>query len=48
LNRIQLGETTLEAAVAAGEVQVDGRQESLSEFLGMLDRFDFWFNVVTP
>lgn len=48
LNKIQLGETTLEKAAAAGEVQIDGRKDAFGEFLGMLDTFNFWFNIVTP
>jgi hypothetical protein len=48
LDAIQLKETTLEQAIARGEVKVDGRREALGEFLGLLDTFPFWFNVVTP
>ena len=48
LNRIQLGETTLDQAVAAGDVKIDGRKEAVGEFLAMLDTFPFWFNIVTP
>jgi alkyl sulfatase BDS1-like metallo-beta-lactamase superfamily hydrolase len=48
LDNIQLGQTTLDKAVAAGEIKVEGRQEAISEFLGMLDTFPFWFNIVTP
>jgi alkyl sulfatase BDS1-like metallo-beta-lactamase superfamily hydrolase len=48
LDRIQLGQTTLDDAVAAGEIKIEGRKEAVDEFLGMLDRFNFWFNIVTP
>jgi alkyl sulfatase BDS1-like metallo-beta-lactamase superfamily hydrolase len=48
LDAIQLKETTLEQAIARGEVKIDGRREALGEFLGLLDTFPFWFNVVTP
>jgi alkyl sulfatase BDS1-like metallo-beta-lactamase superfamily hydrolase len=48
LNKIQLGETTLDKAIAAGDVKVDGRKEAFDEFLGMMDTFNFWFNIVTP
>jgi alkyl sulfatase BDS1-like metallo-beta-lactamase superfamily hydrolase len=48
LDRIQLRETTIEQAVAAGEMQIEGRREALGEFLAMLDAFPFWFNIVTP
>jgi alkyl sulfatase BDS1-like metallo-beta-lactamase superfamily hydrolase len=48
LSRIQLGEITLDQAVASGDVKIDGRKEAFGEFLGMLDNFNFWFNIVTP
>jgi alkyl sulfatase BDS1-like metallo-beta-lactamase superfamily hydrolase len=48
LERVQLGEVTLEDAVEAGDVKVDGREEAIGELFGMLDTFDFWFNIVTP
>lgn len=48
LTRIQLGQISLDDAIAAGDVRVDGGKESIGEFFGMLDTFDFWFNIVTP
>ena len=48
LERVQLGEVTLEDAIEAGDVKVDGREEAIGELFGMLDTFDFWFNIVTP
>lgn len=48
LDAIQLKETTLEQAVASGALKIDGRREAFTEFLGLLDNFPFWFNVVTP
>jgi alkyl sulfatase BDS1-like metallo-beta-lactamase superfamily hydrolase len=48
LDRIQLGEITPEQAVTSGVLKVEGRREAFAEFVGMLDRFPFWFNVVTP
>jgi alkyl sulfatase BDS1-like metallo-beta-lactamase superfamily hydrolase len=48
LDRIQLGEITPEQAVTSGELRVEGRREAFAEFVGMLDRFPFWFNIVTP
>jgi alkyl sulfatase BDS1-like metallo-beta-lactamase superfamily hydrolase len=29
-------------------VEVDGEREALAELLGLLDTFEFWFNIVTP
>jgi alkyl sulfatase BDS1-like metallo-beta-lactamase superfamily hydrolase len=48
LTRIQLGQVTLDDAVAAGDVKIDGRKEAVGEFFQLLDTFDFWFNIVTP
>lgn len=48
LDAIQLGETTLDKAIADGNVNIEGRKEAVGEFLGMLDTFPFWFNIVTP
>jgi alkyl sulfatase BDS1-like metallo-beta-lactamase superfamily hydrolase len=35
--RIQLGEVTLEKAVEAGDVKVDGNEQAIRDFFGMLD-----------
>ncbi|MHC4517500.1 MAG: alkyl/aryl-sulfatase [Planctomycetota bacterium] len=48
LNAIQLKEATLEQKIESGDVKISGRKEALSEFLGLLDTFPFWFNIVTP
>jgi alkyl sulfatase BDS1-like metallo-beta-lactamase superfamily hydrolase len=48
LDRILLGEVTVEQAVASGDLKVEGRREAFMDFVGLLDRFPFWFNIVTP
>ena len=48
LDAIQLKEVTLEQAITKGDIKIEGRRESLGEFLALLDTFPFWFNVVTP
>ena len=48
MNDIQLGETTLTQAVDNGAIELEGNQEVLRDFFGMLDDFNFWFNIVTP
>src|SRR5688572_5263615 len=48
LDRIQLGEVTPKQAITSGDLKVEGRREAFAEFVGMLDRFPFWFNIVTP
>jgi alkyl sulfatase BDS1-like metallo-beta-lactamase superfamily hydrolase len=48
LNRILLGEINPEGAITSGDMKVEGRREAFADFAGMLDRFPFWFNIVTP
>jgi alkyl sulfatase BDS1-like metallo-beta-lactamase superfamily hydrolase len=43
-----LGETTLEAALADGRVEIAGEAAVFADFLAMLDRFDFWFEIAAP
>jgi len=48
MNSIQLKELTFDEAIKNGSVKISGSSEKFKEFLGMLDDFNFWFNVVTP
>ncbi|MFM5388937.1 alkyl/aryl-sulfatase [Aeromonas dhakensis] len=48
LDDIQLGQGTLEQKLASGEIKVQGNQQTFSDFVGLLDKFNFWFNIVTP
>jgi len=48
LDAIQLKETTLEAAITKGDLKIDGKREAFTEFMGLMDTFPFWFNIVTP
>ncbi len=48
LDAIQLKEITLEAAIAKGDLKIDGKREAFTEFMGLMDSFPFWFNIVTP
>lgn len=48
LDRIQLKEITIAQAIASGEIKIDGNREILAEFMGLLDTFPFWFDIVTP
>ena len=36
------------ALISADVISVDGDVEVLNELLGLLDNFEFWFNIVTP
>jgi len=48
LNGIVLGETTLADQVKADNVTIEGKKEAVFEFIAMLDKFNFWFNIVEP
>ncbi|EOI8019165.1 MULTISPECIES: alkyl/aryl-sulfatase [Vibrio] len=48
LDDVQLGNITLEKAIADGSIKLDGDPQVLKDFVGMLDNFNFWFNIVTP
>jgi alkyl sulfatase BDS1-like metallo-beta-lactamase superfamily hydrolase len=48
LDDIALQQTTLDDAIAAGDVTVDGDQAKLTELVSYLDTFEFWFPIVTP
>ncbi|MBW9091908.1 MBL fold metallo-hydrolase [Rhizobium wenxiniae] len=47
LDRLQIGELSIEQAITAGDLKIEGRRETLAEFMNMFDTFPFWFNVVT-
>jgi alkyl sulfatase BDS1-like metallo-beta-lactamase superfamily hydrolase len=47
LDAIQLREKTVEQAISSGELKIEGKKEAFTEFLGLLDTFPFWFNIVT-
>jgi linear primary-alkylsulfatase len=48
LNQIVLGQTSLEKEISSGNVKVQGEKEALNQLFALLDKFDFWFNIVTP
>lgn len=48
LDRIELGLLTPEQAIASGDLKVEGKRETFVEFVGLLDKFPFWFHIVTP
>ncbi|WP_148715592.1 alkyl/aryl-sulfatase [Chitinolyticbacter meiyuanensis] len=47
-DKIVLKQTTVEQAISAGDVKIDGDASKLKELLGYFDDFEFWFNIVTP
>jgi len=48
LDSTNFGQTTISDAMQAGEATVDGNADKFMEFLGLLDRFELWFDIVTP
>ena len=48
LNKIILKEETLKQAEVQGDVRITGNHAKLDELLSYMDKFEFWFNMVTP
>ena len=48
LDRLILREATLDDEIASDEIAVEPAVEPLMQFLGLLDDFEFWFNLVEP
>jgi alkyl sulfatase BDS1-like metallo-beta-lactamase superfamily hydrolase len=48
LAKLVLGEVGFTDAVAAGDVSVAGDGAAFETLLGLLDRFDFWFEIIAP
>jgi len=47
LNEILLGKAKLPGLVAEGKAKVDGNAGAISDLLGCLEPFSFWFDIVT-
>ncbi len=48
LNELAAGQVSVLDAVTGDDVSVDGSLTAVARFFLLLDRFDFWFPVVTP
>jgi alkyl sulfatase BDS1-like metallo-beta-lactamase superfamily hydrolase len=48
LDAIQLKQTTMQDAMARGDVKVEGRPGAFAELMGMLVTYPGWFNIITP
>jgi alkyl sulfatase BDS1-like metallo-beta-lactamase superfamily hydrolase len=48
LDEILLNRANLEEKIATGEVKVSGEKDKLVELFSLLDKFEFWFNIVEP
>lgn len=48
LNDVMLGHTTMQNEIIGGKAKLEGDGQKLGQFVGWLDQFDFFFNIVTP
>lgn len=48
MNDIQMGKVKLNDAISANNVTLEGNKQQVDDFVGLLDTFPFWFNIVTP
>ena len=48
LDDVQLGKATLDQQIKAGNIQLTGKRQAFNDFMGLLDTYNFWFNIVTP
>lgn len=48
LNRIILKQETVQQAKDNGDMKITGNGAKLDELMSYMDKFDFWFNIVTP
>jgi linear primary-alkylsulfatase len=48
IDDVLLRRTTFADQITDGAIAVDGDVGAFTEFLGLLDEFEFWFNIVTP
>ena len=48
LDSVTAGDTTFPKEITAGNIKVSGNALKLAELMGLLDSFDWVFNVVTP
>ncbi|QKN82342.1 alkyl/aryl-sulfatase [Scandinavium goeteborgense] len=48
LDRIVLKEETLQQAKDKGDLKITGDANKLTELMSYMDKFEFWFNIVTP
>lgn len=48
LNKIILKEETLQQAEKNGGLKINGSADKVNELLSYMDKFEFWFNIVTP
>lgn len=48
IDEVILGRASFSDQIGSGAIVIDGEAAAFTEFLGLLDDFEFWFNIVTP
>ena len=48
LNKIVIEETTFGKEEKADNLKIEGNKLKVDELFLLMDKFDFWFNIVTP
>ncbi len=48
LDRISLGEASFDDLTKNGTISIEGDKSAFTNFLGEIDKFDFWFHIVEP
>ncbi|WP_151981972.1 alkyl/aryl-sulfatase [Acinetobacter guerrae] len=48
LNAIQLKQATWQDKIKSGDIKITGNQQALTDLVGLIDEYPFWFNIVTP
>ena len=48
LNKVMAGTKNMKVAVLDGEIKIKGKDKIVHELFGLMDKFEFWFNIVTP
>ena len=48
LTALLAGGDAVQEATESGAVQIQGDAAKLGELVGLLDDFEFWFDIVTP
>lgn len=48
LNQVLMGKTTITQLAKEGKAKIEGNGKALTDIAGMLDSFEFWFNIIEP
>ncbi|KYN86971.1 hypothetical protein ATY35_12645 [Vibrio cidicii] len=48
LNKVLMGKSTIQQLAKEGKATIEGNAKALTDIAGMLDDFEFWFNIIEP